>query len=138
MPGKKAQSPGARCPGLQDQHPVVRLFKLFHPDLDFLLRYIIGAERLFRLQHHVGDGRVAAGEDVPQTLLGLRQGKVMWRDFLYLAGDDLALALAAVAIAATVIERQSTAQAAFQNGIGAFYQKFMPAGQDANLGCHYA
>ena len=81
---------------------------------------------------------MAAAQNIADTLFGLAEHVVVMPDLARFARYHAHFAEAAVAVAAAVIKRQSAAQTGFEDGLGAFHEKLVAAGDDLCLCSHNA
>ena len=133
LPAEKTQALAARRQDVQRRHLRIKHLDRFHPGGELLHRNVARLGHV-GLDHHVVHRRIGAQQDRPGILLGLLQHIVVRMDLLPLARHHARLALAAIAVAAAVIERHAVAQRRFQQGIVAFHEKLVAARLDGDVG----
>ena len=117
-----------------DRHHIVRTFlQLFHPTGQGFHHDILGGADFLGFDRQVGQRLGAAKQRPTLCLFFVLQGIGRMDAVVELAGQDLAFAGTAGAIAASVWERKAFAQRSLENGFVVVDGEMMPAGLDGNL-----
>jgi hypothetical protein len=135
LSGKKMQALAARRLQMQRGNFRIEHLRRLDPGCQLLFRDVLRTGHA-GFDHHIVDRGAGTHQDHAGVLLGLAQHIVMCMDFLDFARNQTRPAFAAIAVAATVVERYPGTQRGFQKRVIALDGKFVPAGLYGDLCRH--
>jgi len=136
LSGEKLQALVGRQLDLHPHHVVGELVELFHPAWQGFHHDVLGGADLPRLDGHVGQWLGAAEQCAALDFFLVLQRRGLVHAIVERAGQHLALARAAGAVAAAVGQGEAFAQCGLEDGFIVLDGECVPAGLDGDLMRH--